>query len=57
MDMVTLPNGSMYHRSQLQGIMGDILSGIADFALDLQRSEVDLPSFSCMLILSVLSGE
>ena len=56
-DMVTLPNGNMYHRSQLQGVMGDVLSGVADFAIDLQRSEIDLPSFACMLILSVLSGK
>ncbi|XP_067933749.1 probable nuclear hormone receptor HR38 [Watersipora subatra] len=54
-DMITLPNGTTYHRSQLQGTMGDIIRGIADFAVDLQRSEIDLPSFSCMLILSVLT--
>jgi len=43
-DIVKLPNGTSYHRSQLQGIMGDILNSIADFAIDLQRSEIDLPS-------------
>lgn len=56
-DMITLPNGSVYHRSQLQGILGEIILACADFANHLQRAEFDLHSFACMLIMTVLNGK
>jgi len=56
-DVITLPNGTMHHRSQLHGIMGEVLTAIADLSVDLQRSDIDMRSFSCMLILSVLNGK
>lgn len=56
-DMITLPGGTVYYRSQLQGALGELLSNIADFAVELQRSDLDIQSFACMLILTILGGK
>ena len=56
-DKLIFCNGVVLHRMQCVRSFGDWLDSIMDFSQSLHRMKLDIPSFSCLTTLVLITGE
>ena len=56
-DKLIFCNGLVLHRMQCVRSFGDWLDSIMDFSQSLHRMRLDIPSFSCLATLVLITGE